>query len=337
MKHFNYLLNFLLLIIVFSSTIHIGQIKGGRWMFENNGNDDALWDGFNNIGNLSGSASFKNADSRMQGSYYLSIEDSASYGDFTVSDHEELDFINENFAASMWFYPVKGYDNPQHLLMKGDRSGAVKFNNYAIRINNEFIEFIVHSESGAKSLKRSSFKILENQWNFVAIYYDFVNSKLFFWNDEAASPIDTFDFDAPLFSNEDKLYVGTSGKNGYKRFWGRIDDLRISNKLSDIVDKTTSIESYDIVSNPTIFILNQNYPNPFNSNTLIRFSITNQGFTTLDIYNVAGQHIINLINNDIPAGEYRYSFNANNLSSGIYFYRLQQSRQSILKKMILIK
>lgn len=331
--------NFWLLIvfILLNSSSHFAQIKGGRWMFENNGNDDATWDAFDNNGTVSGSASFQNFTPLAQNNYYLSLEVSVNYGAFTVSDQSELDFHDENFAASLWFYPITGYDNPQHLLMKGDRSGTVKTNNYALRINNQFIEFIVHSESGANQVARSSFQVVENEWNFIGVFYDFDNSKLYIWNNHESAPIDTFNFNAPLFPNDNKLYIGSSGENGYKRFWGRIDDVRISNKVSDIIDNTTNIELSDINSHPFKFILNQNYPNPFNPETTIRFSLLEKGFTKLDVYNLLGEHIFNLVRGEIASGEHTIHFNASNLPSGIYFYKLQQGSHSDLKKMILLK
>ncbi|MDZ7765932.1 MAG: hypothetical protein U5K00_16200 [Melioribacteraceae bacterium] len=102
-------------------------------MFENNGNDEASWDNVDNNGLPSGTALFSNVEPKIQGDYYLSLEDSANYGVFTVADQEELDFLDENFAASLWIYPVESYDNPQHLFLKGDRSGSVKTNNYALK------------------------------------------------------------------------------------------------------------------------------------------------------------------------------------------------------------
>jgi hypothetical protein len=312
-------------------------MKGGRWMFESNGNDEATWDTVENIGSLSGAATFQNIAPLAQGNYYLSLEDSADYGAFAVADQSELDYQNENFAASVWAYPVTGYFNPQYLFMKGDRSGTVKLNNYALRINNNSVEFIAHAESGANKVAKSSFKIVENEWIFIAVFYDYIQSTLYMWNDPEATPIDTIDFNAPLFPNDEKLYIGTAGKNGYRRFWGRVDDLRISNKIADIMDNATAIDIINNNIHSYSFILNQNYPNPFNPKTTIKFFLSERGFTTLDVYNLAGQRVTNLINGEIAAGEHQVNFYANNFSSGIYFYKLQQGSISEIKKMIIVK
>ncbi|MGB5849400.1 MAG: LamG-like jellyroll fold domain-containing protein [Ignavibacteriaceae bacterium] len=325
-------------LILLTASSHFAQVKGGRWMFENNGNDEATWDEYANNGLLSGAASYQNNDPLAQGSYYLSLEDSADYGAFTVAHHSELNFKNKNFAASLWIYPIpNGSTSPQFMFLKGDRSGTVKLNNYALRLNNSHIEFIVHLESGEFKFKKSSFNVVDNEWLFVAVFYDFDQSKLYMWNEPESAPVDTFDFNESLFPNDLKLYVGTAGENGHRRYFGRIDDLRISNNVLDILGNTTDVELSNIYSHPSKFTLNQNYPNPFNPETIIKFSLAEEGFTKLDIYNLIGEKIANLIDDEKAAGEHQISFSAKNLPSGIYFYKLQQGSLLEIKKMILLK
>jgi len=96
---------------------------------------------------------------------------------------------------------------------------------------------------------------------------------------------------------------------------------------------------------PMTFELSQNYPNPFNPTTTIEFTLSHDGMTTLKIYNELGQEVATLVNEDLKAGEYHKAvFNAQNLASGIYFARLQNTpaggqggSQVLLKKMILLK
>ena len=85
------------------------------------------------------------------------------------------------------------------------------------------------------------------------------------------------------------------------------------------------------------FELNQNYPNPFNPITTIKYSIRERGFVSLKIYNVLGKEIKTLVNEEKPSGNYEINFNAENLSSGIYFYKLQAGSFVKTKKMILLK
>ena len=73
---------------------------------------------------------------------------------------------------------------------------------------------------------------------------------------------------------------------------------------------------------PTDYALNQNYPNPFNPSTNISFSILNESFVTFKIYDILGKEVTQLVNKQLKTGSYNFSFDAANLASGIYFYRL---------------
>ncbi len=91
------------------------------------------------------------------------------------------------------------------------------------------------------------------------------------------------------------------------------------------------------------YMLNQNYPNPFNPKTKISFEFSEPSFTNLKIYNVLGQEVFNFFENKFfEEGNYNIEFNGENLSSGIYFYRLfgeneNQEKFSFSKKMLLLK
>lgn len=88
---------------------------------------------------------------------------------------------------------------------------------------------------------------------------------------------------------------------------------------------------------PGEFLLQQNFPNPFNPATEIRFDLNRPGLTVLKIYNIVGQLVQTLVNQELPAGSYQVTFSAGNLGSGIYFYRLEQNGFSQVRRMILMK
>jgi len=88
---------------------------------------------------------------------------------------------------------------------------------------------------------------------------------------------------------------------------------------------------------PEKFNLGQNYPNPFNPTTTISFSVPSSGITSLKIYDVLGNEVATLVNEEKPAGNYEVNFNASSLSSGTYFYKLQAGSFIETKKMILLK
>jgi len=85
------------------------------------------------------------------------------------------------------------------------------------------------------------------------------------------------------------------------------------------------------------FQLEQNYPNPFNPETIIEFSIPENSFVSLTIYDVLGNEVKTLVNQEKPAGIYQVSFYAKGLSSGIYFYELKSKFSTLIKKMILLR
>ena len=91
------------------------------------------------------------------------------------------------------------------------------------------------------------------------------------------------------------------------------------------------------VANPHEFALNQNYPNPFNPSTTISYEIPVSGKVVLNVYNTLGVQVASLVNENKAAGNYTVHFNANSLSSGIYFYKLTVDNFVATKKMILLK
>jgi len=91
------------------------------------------------------------------------------------------------------------------------------------------------------------------------------------------------------------------------------------------------------VAVPQEFILSQNYPNPFNPTSKIDYALPNESFVTLSIYNILGDEIAVLVNEKKPAGSYSLEFDATNLPSGVYFYRLQADSFVDTKKMTLVK
>jgi Secretion system C-terminal sorting domain len=99
----------------------------------------------------------------------------------------------------------------------------------------------------------------------------------------------------------------------------------------------TGIKDEPVNNIPNHFSLNQNYPNPFNPSTRISFNISRTGFTTLTVYNVLGEKVATLISGNLQAGYHVVNFNASNLSSGIYLYRLESGNSNSVKKMILMK
>jgi len=88
---------------------------------------------------------------------------------------------------------------------------------------------------------------------------------------------------------------------------------------------------------PLTPFLSQNFPNPFNPNTKINYSIPQNSFVTLKVYNILGNEIATLVNEEKAVGNYEIEFNGGNLSSGVYFYKMRTGSFIDTKKFILIK
>lgn len=88
---------------------------------------------------------------------------------------------------------------------------------------------------------------------------------------------------------------------------------------------------------PVEFGLSQNYPNPFNPSTMIQYQLPENSKVTLQVFDVLGREVATLVNEQMEAGYHQVSFNASNLASGMYIYRLQAGDQVFTKKLTLIK
>ncbi len=90
-------------------------------------------------------------------------------------------------------------------------------------------------------------------------------------------------------------------------------------------------------STPAKYELSQNFPNPFNPTTAITFAVPQKGLVTLKVYDILGNTITTLVNEEKPAGQYTKQFDAHNIASGVYFYKLTVGGVSLSKKMLVIK
>ena len=106
-------------------------------------------------------------------------------------------------------------------------------------------------------------------------------------------------------------------------------------------DGVFTITSGGLVSDDAIllsdFSLHQNYPNPFNPNTTIRFEVETHRHATLHIYDITGRVVKTLVDEQLQPGEYEVQWDASNVASGVYFYRLHAGDRQITRKLVLLK
>jgi pectate lyase len=148
------------------------------------------------------------------------------------------------------------------------------------------------------------------------------------------------------------IFTGTCGANVISQtgcdFWDSVtlpysytldsvEAVESTVKLFAGVEGTTSV----VESTPEIprsFGLQQNYPNPFNPTTNMQFSVPQDGYASLKVYNMLGQEVATLFSGIAKAGHYiPVTFNASRLASGIYFARLQYNGKSLVQRMLMTK
>jgi hypothetical protein len=108
-----------------------------------------------------------------------------------------------------------------------------------------------------------------------------------------------------------------------------LDDIAFSGTVPTDVAASKQI--------PVQFNLEQNYPNPFNPSTKIKFSLPERSNVSLNLYNLIGEKVGEILNQSLEAGNHEVLFNANKLTSGIYFYKLVAGSSTSIRKMILMK
>ncbi len=123
-----------------------------------------------------------------------------------------------------------------------------------------------------------------------------------------------------LAADDIYLYTGTTGTGVFRR---EIDNILSVQNISGKI--------------PSGFSLEQNYPNPFNPSTVIGYQLPVNGNVTLKVYDILGNEVAVLVDEELPAGSYEVEFAARELSSGMYFYKLQAGNFVETKKMILMR
>jgi len=191
---------------------------------------------------------------------------------------------------------------------------------YFISYSNDIVKFNLNSRQSELVLS----SVYPNNY-YYGYSFDFTTKKHFV-------------LDAKNFVVEGNLYVLDSTYSVTNTFITGIAPRRILFKYNS---PSTSVDEKLIVNN---FILKQNYPNPFNPSTIIQYEIgslpegkTSRQFVQLKVYDLLGNEVATLVNEEKEAGKYEVEFNAAHLASGVYYYKLEAGDFFQVKKMILMK
>ncbi|MCW8848874.1 MAG: T9SS type A sorting domain-containing protein, partial [Melioribacteraceae bacterium] len=150
-------------------------------------------------------------------------------------------------------------------------------------------------------------------------------------------------------ANEGQVFIDSTVSDASGNFSITLSSLpnlpNITATARDALGNTSEFSSPMIITDldnaedniPIEYTLNQNYPNPFNPSTIISYQIPSCGHVSLKIYDILGNEIETLISKKQSAGKYEIVFDAKNISSGVYFYRLKTENYTITKKMIYLE
>ena len=132
-------------------------------------------------------------------------------------------------------------------------------------------------------------------------------------------------------TTQSKSYTFTDNSSLSETYYYRLKQIDYDGNFtySEVVEVNLGL--------PSEFALQQNYPNPFNPTTKITYSVPADGFVNIAVYNVLGEKVANLLNTNVKAGNYDISFDATNLTSGMYLYRMEAGDFVSVKKMMILK
>jgi hypothetical protein len=200
------------------------------------------------------------------------------------------------------------------------------------RPTNGHIKNVPLHRVGTSNIYTCTFTVTEPSFNAFEYYYEWQRADLSWSSEPAGLGID--------FAYRVR-YVGQNVANHFPQnpwvfhtdTWTNTD--KKTDQETDPYTSLTGIKTENL--NPVSYSLSQNYPNPFNPSTTIKFTIQKAGLVSLKIFNLLGQEVATLVNEQMKPGSFSYNFNASRLSSGIYFYSINAGNFILTKKMLLLK
>lgn len=313
----------------------------------NSNSSDVVW--VRNIGGLSGEVGKGVVfDSNLDICFIENFWSSITFPDTIINSYGTADFLvckydkygNYNWAKS---YGTTGYDRVRNISID-------KFNNLYISgaINGYYSPVVSTVKDGFLGKMINQIVPVELTSFTATISLSKVQLSWF-----TASELNNHGFEIERSLN--KTNWVTIGFTEGKGTTSEPQSYTFSDDISEIsaqklfyrlkqIDFNGSFEYSNIVEVeivPTEFSLSQNYPNPFNPSTTIQYAISSRQFVTLKVFDIIGNEIVTLVNEEKPAGDYKVEFQSSvgnlQLASGIYYYQLRAGNYLETKKMILIK
>lgn len=321
----------------------------GFWTFDDSTAIDSSI--YGNDGTLNGNPMII---SGMKGSaiYFDGIDD-----EVFVWDSNSLD-TDSSMTISLWIMPdsvspggakamSKWYSSPQQgdwLLSLSSRDSC---NGSCVSYYFGFANYQVYGyPNGWFSIgpHNIDYYLIIGEWNFIAVTFDtgFVN--LYYNGGLIYSDTTIIKYTSLGEYGTDDIHIGRfhTGNPNYS-FRGGLDEIRIYNRalseseVNDIYNQVTAVEENEIDAIPTNCNLTENFPNPFNPRTKIRYSIPQTSTVVIKVFDILGNEIETLVDEEKNTGTYEITWYAENLPSGVYICRLQAGSFVETKKMVLLR
>lgn len=235
----------------------------------------------------------------------------------------DLDFSNNTIGEVSDEQAFSGSYSAKIEVANNASVGALVNNTYEIEVGDTMQAKIFIPDSELIEIETVQIFVLHGgNWDFISTDYESTSLEADTWN--------TLQLVVPEGTGAtQRIGIQFIGKDSTDVSFLYIDDISV---ISPNMGTTT-----ELGENPIAFELSQNYPNPFNPSTKISYTISNTSNVSLDVFNMLGQRVARLVNSRQNAGNYIVNFDASNLSSGIYLYRIKAGSFSEIRRMTLIK
>lgn len=225
---------------------------------------------------------------------------------YTYEDGADFTDIQTDNLGNKWAASSLGlhkYDGTSWQIFDQSNSGIPYFYASAVEIDSQGNKWVGTGNGLAK--------------------FDDTNWTVYKTNNSGLTYNDIRDLTVDSYGN---LWISTSD---FSENWGGISVY----KEGGVVE----VKEDNININVTNFFLSQNYPNPFNPSTTINYQIPNESLVTIKVYDILGKEVTTLVNENKAAGKYSINFDAKNLASGVYLYRIKAGNYVSTKKMMLLR
>ena len=298
--------------------------------FNGNANDES---GYNNNGTVYGASLVADRFGNINSAYQFD-----GINDFIdVPNSPSLNFVN-SITVNFWIKVGEFFSREAYPLSHNS------WYRWKISVTNKRIRWTVQTTAGIKDLDSETELLLNNLYNVTVLYN---GSDYEIYIDGKLDAISTFS-GSILSTNTNFLIGQILPLDNQTNFKGILDDVRIYDyalsyrAIQELYDLPTSVNESDLTQIPSQNLLFQNYPNPFNNQTIIKYQIQETGFIYLDIYNVIGEKVTTLVNQEMQPGYYSITWDGKDngglqVPSGIYFYTLKTKNYNRTKKLLLLK